>query len=172
MDLTAIKARSSVGTEIATDQLMMLGWLPFHAAAFADKGRGVLIVGPRRAGKTSLLLHALAAPSSHPISNDRAVISPSRDGQLRLEGLATVVRIRVGTADLLGRQDLAKARDWRARHSLAEVECCQPFGMAMVPSVPRQAPWQYRHYCITLPARVTRKVQKPLPVITQPKSSI
>ena len=132
--------------EIATDHLLMLGWLPFHAAAFADKGRGILVVGPKRAGKTSLLLHALEAPSSHPISNDRAVIGPLRGGQLRLEGLPTVVRIREGTTELLGRQNMARAHDWRARNTLDQVECHEPRNNAMLPSIALSlSPHQFHH---------------------------
>jgi hypothetical protein len=132
--------------EIATDHLVDRGWIPFHASAYSDAGRGVLVVGPKRAGKTSLLMHALASPSSRPISNDRAIVGLSADGTLRLEGLPTVVRIRSGTAELLGLGGVSAAGHWRARQTLAEAERSRSTGTPTAASLPLSlSPRQFHH---------------------------
>jgi hypothetical protein len=132
--------------EIATDHLVDRGWIPFHASAYSDAGRGVLVVGPKRAGKTSLLMHALASPSSRPISNDRAIVGLSADGTLRLEGLPTVVRIRSGTAELLGLGGVSAAGHWRARQTLAEAERSRSTGTGPDVSLPLSlSPCQFHH---------------------------
>ncbi len=105
--------------EIAMDHFVKRGWIPLHASAYSFDGRGVLVVGPKRAGKTSLLMHALGSPLSRPISNDRVIVGQSSNGTPWLEGLPTVVRIRSGTAELLGLRGVSAAGHWRARQTLA-----------------------------------------------------
>jgi hypothetical protein len=70
-----------------------------HAGALALGGRALLIAGPKRAGKTSLLIHALGAPGAHYLANDRVVLSGEAGG-LCARGLPTYVSVRHGTLAL------------------------------------------------------------------------
>ena len=106
--------------EYATHHLAAEGAIQFHAAALGHDGRGMLIVGPKRAGKTSLLIHGLGEPGSTFITNDRAVVSrDARDGW-RLGGMPTVISIRPGTVELLPKSGFSDARRWSARMTLSE----------------------------------------------------
>jgi len=70
-----------------------------HAAAFAVGDAGVLVAGPKRAGKTTLLLHALSSISARLLANDRVFVSFSEDGPA-VRGMPTIVTIREGTLSL------------------------------------------------------------------------
>lgn len=106
--------------EYATHHLAAEGAVQFHAAALGHDGRGMLIVGPKRAGKTSLLIYGLGEPGSTFIANDRAVVSrDARDGW-RLGGMPTVISIRPGTVELLHRPGFLAASRWSARMTLTE----------------------------------------------------
>jgi hypothetical protein len=68
-----------------------------HAAACVAGAQAILIAGPKRAGKSSLLLHALTAPGVRLLANDRVVLA--------LEGtravahpMPTIVNLRADTA--------------------------------------------------------------------------
>ena len=67
--------------------------LMVHAAALVADGRGVVLVGPKRAGKTSLLAHALAHPAVRFLANDRAVVADGGDAPA-VRGMPTIVRVR------------------------------------------------------------------------------
>jgi hypothetical protein len=57
--------------------------IDLHAAAFVVGGRAVLIVGPKEAGKTTLLVHALASGCAELLANDRVFVDagqPPADG--------------------------------------------------------------------------------------------
>jgi hypothetical protein len=106
--------------EYATHHLAAEGAVLFHAAALGYDGRGMLIVGPKRAGKTSLLIHGLGEPGSTFIANDRAVVSRDPCDGWRLGGMPTVISIRPGTVELLPRPGFSAARRWSARMTLSE----------------------------------------------------
>lgn len=79
--------------ELATTALLGAGRLPVHGAAFAE-GRGVvLICGPKKAGKTSLLVHALRSGAVF-VSNDRVFVDV---GQATATAMPTIVMLRDGT---------------------------------------------------------------------------
>ena len=82
--------------ELAMATSLARGRLVIHGAAFAAGRRGVVLAGPKLAGKTSLLLHALQAAGTAFISNDRVVVRRDR-GRLTLRGMPTIVNIRRGT---------------------------------------------------------------------------
>lgn len=106
--------------EYATHHLAAEEAVQLHAAALGHDDRGMLIVGPKRAGKTSLLIHGLGEPGSMFIANDRAIVSrDARDGW-RLGGMPTVISIRPGTVELLPRPGFSAARRWSARMTLSE----------------------------------------------------
>ena len=91
-------ALSSVVRELATNHAQRAGDLLLHASAFAVDGRGVVIAGPKKAGKTTLLVHALHRGSPEYVSNDRVLITA--EASVRAIGVPTVVRLRRGTLDL------------------------------------------------------------------------
>jgi hypothetical protein len=101
------------------------GWLILHAAAAAIDGHALVIAGPKQAGKTTLLLHALHNESGAYVANDRLAISADPSG-LTAYGIPTIVIIRKASTawfpDLEAR--LAGAR-YHYRHRLAERDAGQ-----------------------------------------------
>ena len=88
------------------------GLLPLHAAGFVLEHSAVLIAGPKRSGKTSLLLHSLAlataktgrggTPQRLPIqylSNDRTLLGRS-GSSMQARGLPTIVSLRTPSLEL------------------------------------------------------------------------
>ena len=70
--------------------------LDVHAAAFAVAGRGVLLVGPKQSGKTTLLVSALASGRASLLANDRVFVDV-RQNPGRAYGVPTLVSLRTGT---------------------------------------------------------------------------
>lgn len=93
--------------ELATIALLRSGRIPLHAAAFVLEGRGVLVCGARRAGKTSLLVHALRCGAGF-LSNDRIFASAGETPLAR--AMPTIVQLRHGTLALFE----GLARDFEA----------------------------------------------------------
>jgi hypothetical protein len=95
------KARTAlmrVVRELATNHAQRAGGLLLHAAAFAVGRRGVIVGGPKQAGKTSLLVHALRAASIEYVSNDRVLVLPGTTPRGR--GVPAIVALRRDTLDL------------------------------------------------------------------------
>ncbi len=67
--------------------------LDLHAAAIAVRDRGLLIIGPKGAGKTTLALQLLRAGGCQWMANDRAFVRAADRG-FALMGIPTVVKIR------------------------------------------------------------------------------
>jgi hypothetical protein len=74
------------------------GCLDLHAAAFAVKDRAVLLVGPKRAGKTTLLVSSLASGRASLLANDRVFVDARRTPALAF-GVPTLVSIRPDTLE-------------------------------------------------------------------------
>ena len=72
------------------------GLVDLHAAAFAVAGQAVLLAGAKAAGKTTMLIHALASGKADLIANDRVFINGS-PGPAGVVGVPTVVSIRPWT---------------------------------------------------------------------------
>jgi hypothetical protein len=67
-----------------------------HGAGIAHGNRGALLVGPKRAGKTSLLLHTLRGGLFDYVANDRALCV--RQGQrFRMRAFPTIVQLRISS---------------------------------------------------------------------------
>lgn len=83
--------------ELATTRARLRrGCLDLHAAAFEVGGRAVLVVGPKEAGKTTLLIHALTSLGAGLVANDRVLVEIG-EGGTTARGIPTAVRIRPGT---------------------------------------------------------------------------
>ena len=85
--------------ELGINRAQRRGGLLLHAAAMAVGDRGIVITGPKGAGKTSLLIHALRARSARYVSNDRVVVTGAA-GRPSATGVPTIVALRRGTLDL------------------------------------------------------------------------
>ncbi len=83
--------------ELAMSEVRARGHALVHGAVVATGTGGALIAGPKRAGKTTLLVHALRA-GGHFVSNDRAVLFAGPQGVVA-RGMPTIVRIRQATLD-------------------------------------------------------------------------
>jgi len=80
--------------ELATTALLRSARLPVHAAAFVHEGTTVLVCGPKRSGKSSLLIHALRCGAAF-ISNDRLFVDT--EGPVVAHAMPTIVMLRDGS---------------------------------------------------------------------------
>ncbi len=81
--------------ELATVEQWQRGRWLLHGAAFESAGEAVVVCGPKNAGKTTLLMHALAAGCKL-ITNDRVVIDRLAAGPVA-RGMPTIVCVREPT---------------------------------------------------------------------------
>jgi HAD superfamily hydrolase (TIGR01549 family) len=107
------------------------GWRPAHAAALEIDGRGVLLVGPKAAGKTSFALAALRADPERValVTNDKGLFDPA-DGAT-VAGLPFAAAVAPGTLGAL--PGLARPGDrWSAGKLLLwPVELADRLGIAL-----------------------------------------
>lgn len=108
--------------EFAMNHSHRAGCLIIHGSAFTIGDRGVIIAGPKRAGKTTLLIHALRAEAAAYVSNDRVVVS--FDGTApALRGMPTVVTVRRQALEMFpDLLDRLLVRSYRSRLSLSELK--------------------------------------------------
>lgn len=85
--------------EIAMAHAEANGAIPIHGAAVKLNGRAAILAGPKKSGKTSLLLHLLRQPGAGLIANDRVVVQASGNAW-QATGMPTVVNVRKGTREL------------------------------------------------------------------------
>jgi len=83
--------------ELATIALHRSARLPVHGAAFVHDGAAVLLCGPKRSGKTSLLIHALRYGGVF-VSNDRLFVST--EAPVAARSMPTIVMLRNDTLDM------------------------------------------------------------------------
>jgi hypothetical protein len=119
-DAGARLALLRVVREYATLYATRAGWLMLHAAAVCIGGDAFVIAGPKRAGKTTLLLHALRNEQGTYVSNDRVALYAEPSG-VTVHGIPTIVIIRKESAVWFVDLDakLAGAR-YHFRHRVAE----------------------------------------------------
>ncbi len=112
--------------ELAMNHARRDGGMFLHAAAIAVEGRGLLIAGEKRAGKTTLLLHLLRETGADYVSNDRLLL-PSADAAT-LRAMPTIVTVRVDSlAFFPGLEADVQTRAYSYRRTLAEAaEVPQP----------------------------------------------
>ncbi|MBX3027447.1 hypothetical protein KF840_21320 [bacterium] len=95
--------------------------LVLHAAAGVAGGSAILIAGPKRAGKSSLLLHLLRAPGARLLSNDRTVLALADEGTVA-HGMPTIVNLRPDTVGARFADDAARGDAYRHRFALTVAE--------------------------------------------------
>lgn len=85
--------------EFAMSEARGRGGLLLHAAALTIAGHGVVVAGPKRSGKTTVLLQALRGEGAEFVSNDRVILRSDASPVAR--GMPTIVRISPETLELL-----------------------------------------------------------------------
>ncbi|MGH7412488.1 MAG: hypothetical protein ACREJ6_15715 [Candidatus Methylomirabilis sp.] len=124
-NLSARISLMRVTREFAMNHLHRAGCLIIHGSAFVVGDRGVIIAGPKRAGKTTLLIHALRGGAVAYLSNDRVVASFDGTAPM-LRGMPTVVTVRRQTLEMFpSLLDRLVARSYRSRLSLGEIREAQ-----------------------------------------------
>ncbi|MFV1988900.1 MAG: hypothetical protein ACC682_16630 [Gemmatimonadota bacterium] len=133
--------------------------LILHGAAVSVGGQGVVIAGPKHAGKTTTLVSLLRNEGAEYVSNDRVVLQSNGDG-VRITGLPTFASVRDGTLGLFpdvrrrlldagfharftleeapGRSDPPQAMD-DGRYSLSPAQLCHLLDAPAVGSSPATA---------------------------------
>lgn len=97
--------RARIGLMRVIRELLVAGaktadrMLDLHAAAFATSVGAVLLVGPKQAGKTTLLTHFLRCPGVSLIANDRVLVDIAPLPPIAF-GVPTLVSVRKGTLEL------------------------------------------------------------------------
>ncbi len=86
------KALLRVVREIASVQSIDRRSLPVHGSCFAMDGQAVMLCGPKRSGKTTLLMDSLRRGASF-VSNDRVTVSAVADAPIA-HGMPTIVNVR------------------------------------------------------------------------------
>ena len=106
--------------EFAMTSSVRAGALIIHGAAFGVGDRGVVIAGPKKAGKTTLLMHVLQHVAARFVSNDR-VVAAWEDGSPTLYGMPTIVTVRQqGARRLRFLHERILASSYHERYTLAE----------------------------------------------------
>jgi hypothetical protein len=82
--------------ELATAHALREGHMQLHAAAVDVRGSVVAFAGPRRSGKTTLLLHALLSGGVRYVTNDRLIVDPRSDPPFA-RGMPAIVTLREDT---------------------------------------------------------------------------
>lgn len=131
--------------EIAATQLRHTH-LDLHAAAVGAGDRGLLIVGPKGAGKTTLSFHLLRTGLCQWIANDRVFATASAD-RTAILGVPTAVKIRPGTA----------AEFPELRRSLPDVERPYLYTLAELDRLPATSSAPAHEYALS-PAQLTRQL--------------
>jgi hypothetical protein len=84
--------------EFAMNAAQAAGDFFLHASCFSVRGRAVVIAGPKKAGKTTLLLFACRPGAVAYVSNDRIRVQ-TRGAGYRLRGMPVIINIREGSFD-------------------------------------------------------------------------
>jgi hypothetical protein len=117
----ARRALLRVVRELATTHALARGLLHVHAAAVEVGGRVFALAGPRRSGKTTLLVHALRKGGARYVTNDRLFVDALAAAPTA-RGMPTIITLRDET--LARFPELAQAmRDRRYARHLAIREC-------------------------------------------------
>ena len=123
--------------ELTMDRVVSTGGILVHGSAIGLERGVVVISGPKRSGKTTLLMAVLGIPGTSYVANDRCVVRPGK-AAVSVRGLPTLVSIRCdilehfpAARERLGsiRPDLAgMKRGERSSFSLSPPEFCELMG--------------------------------------------
>jgi hypothetical protein len=101
-----------------------------HAAAVTSEDRSILILGERRAGKSTLMLQLLLEHDCDFLANDRVWIDASSPDELLVSSIPCIINIRASSLTLLNSNAPTSSpylplcdplcRTWRARETLDE----------------------------------------------------
>ena len=80
--------------------------MALHSSALVFAGQTFLILGPKKAGKTTLLSYLLNSTEANFLSNDWVMIERSHPGEVIARGVPTVIRVREGTQELISQLKL------------------------------------------------------------------
>lgn len=123
----AVAIRQIRATTAAT--LCAAGWVPVHASAVVDqRGSTLVMFGPRRAGKTTMLLSLLRAGAMELLANDTVFLRG--DGRLLARGLPVSIGIRPDTLALFPELRQAIGADVAAKVDPACSDVSEPVGSA------------------------------------------
>jgi hypothetical protein len=96
--LTMRNTLMRVVRELAMIAAERAGAIIVHGAAARVDGAGLVLAGPKKAGKTTLLLHLLSRPGAALVTNDRVTVTMEATGGAALRGMPTIVAVRERTA--------------------------------------------------------------------------
>jgi len=106
--------------EFAGSHASSRGELPIHGAAVSVGERVTLFVGEKRAGKSTLLVHALLHEGTRYVSNDRVFVCLA-SGVATVHGMPTIVSLQEGTLALSERlRDEVSSGAWHYSSTVAE----------------------------------------------------
>lgn len=92
-----------------------------HSSAFSLDGKGMIIAGPKNAGKTSLLIYLLQNLPSRFITNDRVLISLNQY-KFRLLGMPSVITVSKDTFAMFPQLESAFAKHrFHHRYTIDEI---------------------------------------------------
>lgn len=122
--------------EFAMNDAIGRGRLILHASGLVVGGKGIMMAGPKGAGKTTLMIHLLRHPGAEYVSNDRIVITYDDRG-LRFRGMPTIVTIRFPTLEMFPVvRDRLLSSPYRDRLTLGEAKTARkPFRAMADPQV-------------------------------------
>ncbi len=103
--------------ELTMDRVVATGGILVHGSAIGLERGVVVMCGPKRSGKTSLLMSLLETPGTRYVANDRCVVRFG-EATVSVRGLPTLVSIR---CDTLERFPAARARLARIRPDLTDL---------------------------------------------------
>lgn len=107
--------------ELACRAAVADGGALLHAAAFDLDGQAILLAGPKRAGKSSVLLFALRQAGGAYIGNDRVLLRPDGRSGVLARGVPTIISLREGSLALFsGVRDQLRRRAFHSFITLDE----------------------------------------------------
>ena len=129
--------------ELASAHALAAGGVLLHASAVEGAGGVTIFAGARLAGKSTLLLSALAGGETRFVANDRVFLEIGA-GRPAARGVPTIVSLREGSLscmralDVLGRELLSGA--WHYASSVAEARRNRALGRPAAGSGHRRPP--------------------------------
>jgi hypothetical protein len=119
-NLAARVALMRVIREYAMNYVQRTGGFVIHGAAFVAGERGIIVAGPKKAGKTSLLIHALRHRTVTFAANDRVLVY--FNGTVPLwRGMPTIVTLRQQTVQMFSHLQ-RRLRESSYHHQLSLLE--------------------------------------------------